>query len=635
MPCGCQDVCNCFLEDTDTISVTGSGTALDPYLMTVIPDPEGGLFNTADGVSILLDPDPDNQASLSAAGLFVPCCSACVSDSDTIDFDLDIDGCVTGDVKLDPDGGLVSNAPDGIGILLDPSSTAPVSVGPLGLRVDCCGEIEAPCPVDVQVFEVDGEWVQPAGAEWVEVLLIGAGGGGGSGCCGAAGTNRSSGGGGWAGGMTLKKFRASDLPATVDVYVGTGGVGAAAVGPGAANGLPGTNGGGTAFGGSGPTHLPAGDEFAFAGGGGDGNAGSTAGNVSVDAAASAYYTTETSNDTATAKANTTSAPNARSVGQPTEIDAALGGTHGLCPGSGSSGAGLNAANAEAAGRNGKQGDFAGENNVGGTAGAVGGGDAGNGTDSTTLAGGGGGGGGGSSNVDTVDGGDGGNGGLYGAGGGGGGSATSGGTAVSGAGGDGANGIAIVVTHLCAEAGGASGGGVPLGTGVDFWGEEADVPVGWVLAYGQLLDATTYTDWLALVGTTYGGDGVTTVGVPDKRDRVSVGKGDMGGVDAGLISILANTLGATAGAAALTTAQLPPHSHGVNDPGHRHSPSTNNAFATGPTSSAPESGSGEFQGQQSTSFTSTNATGISIQNAGSGQEHLQPSIACNYIIKVLP
>lgn len=302
--------------------------------------------------------------------------------------------------------------------------------------------------INVQVFTVNGQYVQPAGAEWVEVVLIGAGGAGGSGCAGPAGTNRSSGGGAWAGGMTKKSFRASDLPGTVDVYVGQGSTGGAAVGPGASNGLTGGSGGGTAFGGSGPAGaLPAGDEFAFAGGGIGGVGGSTAGDTSFTYPPSAFWTTETNNNDSLNKANHTSAPNGRTTSTPSNISSLAGGGHGLCPGSGSSGGGLNTSNTQRAGGIGKQGDRAGQDNAGGAAGAIGGGDAGDGVSSTTLSGGGGGGGGGSSNLDTVDGGDGGNGGLYGAGGGGGGPTTSGGTAVSGAGGDGAAGIAIVVTHL--------------------------------------------------------------------------------------------------------------------------------------------------------------------------------------------
>jgi len=299
---------------------------------------------------------------------------------------------------------------------------------------------------DVQVYTADDTWVKPAAASAVDVILIGGGGGGGAGCCGVAGTNRSSGQGGWGGGMTLKKFRASDLPATVDIFVGTGGTGGAAVGPGAANGITGGTSEGTAFGGSGPpgTGGPAaaGDEFAFAYGGSGGPGGATSGDTSFAYPPQIYFTTEHANENSNNLAPFGSNPTNRSTGTPSAFPQDTG----LLPGAGHSGGGLNTSNTQRAGGVGRRGDRVGQDNAGGTAGAVGGGDGGDGVSSMTLAGGGGGGGGGSSNVDTVDGGDGGNAGLYGAGGGGGGSATSGGTAVSGAGGDGAPGIAIVVTY---------------------------------------------------------------------------------------------------------------------------------------------------------------------------------------------
>jgi microcystin-dependent protein len=61
----------------------------------------------------------------------------------------------------------------------------------------------------------------------------------------------------------------------------------------------------------------------------------------------------------------------------------------------------------------------------------------------------------------------------------------------------------------------------------------------------------------LLGTTYGGDGQTTFGVPDLRGRAPIGMGQ----GPGLSNI---TQGEKAGAAAvtLTTAQMPAHSHPV-------------------------------------------------------------------------
>lgn len=68
------------------------------------------------------------------------------------------------------------------------------------------------------------------------------------------------------------------------------------------------------------------------------------------------------------------------------------------------------------------------------------------------------------------------------------------------------------------------------------------PRGWQFCNGQLLSIAQWTAVFALVGTTYGGDGQTTFGMPDFRGRAGVGAqfsqgpglpayqlGEMGGV----------------------------------------------------------------------------------------------------------
>ena len=50
------------------------------------------------------------------------------------------------------------------------------------------------------------------------------------------------------------------------------------------------------------------------------------------------------------------------------------------------------------------------------------------------------------------------------------------------------------------------------------------PVGWALCDGQLLLIAQYDALFALIGTTYGGDGVTTFALPDLRGRVPLHNG---------------------------------------------------------------------------------------------------------------
>ena len=81
------------------------------------------------------------------------------------------------------------------------------------------------------------------------------------------------------------------------------------------------------------------------------------------------------------------------------------------------------------------------------------------------------------------------------------------------------------------------------------------PRGWATCSGQLLSIAQNTALFSLLGTTYGGDGQTTFGLPDFRGRASIHEGQGGG--------LANySLGQNGGAETviLTTAQLPSHTH---------------------------------------------------------------------------
>ncbi len=50
------------------------------------------------------------------------------------------------------------------------------------------------------------------------------------------------------------------------------------------------------------------------------------------------------------------------------------------------------------------------------------------------------------------------------------------------------------------------------------------PVGWALCQGQLIPISQNSALFSLLGTTYGGNGVTTFALPDLRGRVPIGFG---------------------------------------------------------------------------------------------------------------
>ena len=81
------------------------------------------------------------------------------------------------------------------------------------------------------------------------------------------------------------------------------------------------------------------------------------------------------------------------------------------------------------------------------------------------------------------------------------------------------------------------------------------PRGWMLCQGQLLSISQWTAVFALVGTTYGGNGQTTFGIPDFRGRIPLGTGTGAGlpsVDLGEMAGVQNTT--------LILPNLPMHNH---------------------------------------------------------------------------
>ena len=84
------------------------------------------------------------------------------------------------------------------------------------------------------------------------------------------------------------------------------------------------------------------------------------------------------------------------------------------------------------------------------------------------------------------------------------------------------------------------------------------PRGWAFCNGQLLAISQNDALYALIGTTYGGDGVNTFGVPDMRGRLPLGMGQGPGLSTYVIGQMAGTESVT-----LTLLQTPSHSHTLN------------------------------------------------------------------------
>jgi microcystin-dependent protein len=84
------------------------------------------------------------------------------------------------------------------------------------------------------------------------------------------------------------------------------------------------------------------------------------------------------------------------------------------------------------------------------------------------------------------------------------------------------------------------------------------PRDWKLCDGSVLPAAQYSALASLLGRTWGGDGVNTVGIPDARGRTIIGQGPS------TASGIAYAVGQTGGDAEVTLKEpnLPAHNHNL-------------------------------------------------------------------------
>ena len=150
------------------------------------------------------------------------------------------------------------------------------------------------------------------------------------------------------------------------------------------------------------------------------------------------------------------------------------------------------------------------------------------------------------------------------------------------------------------------------------------PDGWHLCDGSLLSVSQYQALFALLGTTYGGDGKTTFGVPDLRGRVPVGATLSGSPTA----LTPHLVGATGGTETVTllTSQMPAHNHVMV---------TNDASESETTSSQHYLGGGGRTAMYASQAGTTNLAANALSTVGGGQPHnnMQPYLALNWIIAV--
>jgi microcystin-dependent protein len=148
------------------------------------------------------------------------------------------------------------------------------------------------------------------------------------------------------------------------------------------------------------------------------------------------------------------------------------------------------------------------------------------------------------------------------------------------------------------------------------------PQGWAMCNGQLLSIQQNTALFSLLGTTYGGDGVNTFGLPNLQSRVPLHFGQGTGLST-------YALGQTVGVESVTlqTPQIPAHTHT-----YAPQATTSGGSALSPAGAlwAPSAtGDTIYRSGASNATMATQTLG----QTGGGQPHenRQPTLALNYII----
>lgn len=169
------------------------------------------------------------------------------------------------------------------------------------------------------------------------------------------------------------------------------------------------------------------------------------------------------------------------------------------------------------------------------------------------------------------------------------------------------------------------------------------PRDWAYCAGSILPISQNQALFALIGSTYGGDGRTTMGLPDFRGRVPVGAGQSPGTGH-------YPLGQMGGAehVSLTLAQMPVHNHAATfspsaviikaSPvaGTQKVPGISGATTLAASDQGRSDASNIYNAEAPTVNLNMDASfdgTVTVEQAGGGQTHynMQPFIAVNYII----
>ena len=146
------------------------------------------------------------------------------------------------------------------------------------------------------------------------------------------------------------------------------------------------------------------------------------------------------------------------------------------------------------------------------------------------------------------------------------------------------------------------------------------PRNWAFCDGQLLPIAQNTALFSLVGTTYGGDGRTTLGLPDLRGRAAMHPGRGPGLSS-------RRLGEKGGAetVTLTEATIAPHPHTVT----ADSAVTN--VGKSPTNHYPTTAGGRGANLYNSSGSATPLKQLANTGGDAAHNNMQPALVLPFVI----
>lgn len=147
------------------------------------------------------------------------------------------------------------------------------------------------------------------------------------------------------------------------------------------------------------------------------------------------------------------------------------------------------------------------------------------------------------------------------------------------------------------------------------------PISFLTASGQLLSISQYTALFSLLGTFYGGNGISTFALPNLQGNVAVGAGQLAG---GSVYDQGETGGSST--VTLLSSETPNHTHSLLASGAR-----GNVGQPGGNSLADAKDAGSLY--SSTAAPVANMAGAALSTFGSAGPHnnMMPFLALNWII----